>query len=853
MVASPLLPVASGLIIGIAMDQSWFFPRWVYAGLFIVATLLILWFRSRLILAPVLLLMAAMSVGGVLHLAAARTIPATSVELFVGEGKRIARLRGTVASPPRVMEPPEYPFARWSYGGERTTFLLDVESIEGLEGDIRVTGRLRASIGGAVLDLRENEQIEVFGWLSPLRPPANPGSFDWSTYYRREGVCATLSCDHRESVHRLGERAENAWGRVVTWLRTTVRGMLTDDLLTGADEQSGLLEAMVLGHRSILDRRLNEAFIRSGCAHFLAVSGSNVAMLMAFVWVAGRLVGLTKRRCAWVMILVIVTYALITDPRPPIFRATIMGLLFCISLILQRSPSHLNWMSAAAIILVVINPTTVFDAGFQLSFLAVLGVTHLAPVMQEIAVETLFKRMRMVLFQTLRPEPSGNVQLLLPLPSSSRYWRWLGIMVWASVGAWLAGIPISLCFFQRLNSWGWLGTILLFPLMQAVMVLGLLKVVITAISPTLGSFLAMPLAALESAITWSVTFLERFPGSTIDCKPLPGWLLFSFYLALVLIVHLCRQKPPSTLQQSGFIQPVGVEKSFATVTCVVAMLVSLAGGMYWYWPKSPPNQLMMTVLAVGAGSATVIELPDGQTILYDAGSKGRYDAGRNIVVPYLRSHGTRRIDRIYVSHPDVDHFGGIPSIVDEIRTGPIVFNQFFEARSAPTSASKHLLDLLAERGHEVVTLPPSLTRWQHGGATIERLWPDDNLGDTIADNDTSTVLRVSFAGHSVLLTGDIEDHAQRVLLRRGDLNADVLLLPHHGSVRPSTREFLAAVGADHLIRSSHEKTDETVNGLPDLVGGTAIYNTADVGAVQVVLDADGVHVTTYSGKGLVPS
>ncbi|MEK7757194.1 MAG: ComEC family competence protein, partial [Planctomycetota bacterium] len=377
---APLFPAAAGLIAGIVLDESLRFPVLAYVSIFVVSSLPAISGTIRRTIGLFLVFVAAVSVGGLLHLQAARTIPASSIEHYADPAGRIARVRGTVVSEPQALGDSPNPFAKWTYQGERTAFLVEAESIEGVEGEITVTGRIRVTVQDAVLDLSENEKVEVFGRLFALTPPQNPGGFDWSGFQRRQGVVARMSCDHRLNVRRLGvDPRQRRW---ITWLRTTVRGLLTDDLATGTPEEVSLLEAMVLGHRSRFDRRLNEVFIRAGVIHFIAVSGTNVAILMSFVWSIGRLLRRTKRRCTWLMVLSIIIYALVADPRPPILRATVMGLLFCIALLLRRPQATLNWTSAATVILILFDPTTVFDAGFQLSFAAVLGVGYLAPSLQ---------------------------------------------------------------------------------------------------------------------------------------------------------------------------------------------------------------------------------------------------------------------------------------------------------------------------------------------------------------------------------------------------------------------------------------------------------------------------------------
>jgi competence protein ComEC len=150
---------------------------------------------------------------------------------------------------------------------------------------------------------------------------------------------------------------------------------------------------------------------------------------------------------------------------------------------------------------------------------------------------------------------------------------------------------------------------------------------------------------------------------------------------------------------------------------------------------------------------------------------------------------------------------------------------------------------LSKQGYEIETLDPSLTRWEFGGVTFEVLSPLADFDESLPANESSTVLRLSYAGYSILLTGDIEDRTQQALLQRGDLHADVLLLPHHGSMRSNSADFFRAVDPSLAIRSSNHAMHETFNGLQEALGGISLYNTADVGAIKVVIDHSGVHVS----------
>jgi len=697
---APLFPAAAGLIVGITLDDSLRLPVLVYFSLFVVSSLPAISGTIRRTIGPLLIFVAAMSVGGLLHLQGARTIPASSIEHYADPAGRIARIRGTVVSEPQVLGDSPNPFAKWTYQGERTAFLLEAESIEGVEGAITVTGRIRVTVHEAVLDLSENEKVEVFGRLFALTPPQNPGGFDWSGFQRRQGVVARMSCDHRLNIRRLGSDPHQ-W-QWITWLRTTVRGLLTDDLATGTPEEVSLLDAMVLGHRSQFDRRLNEVFIRAGVIHFIAVSGTNVAILMSFVWSIGRLLRRTKRRCTWLMVLSIIVYALVADPRPPILRATIMGLLFCASLLLRRPAATLNWTSAAAVILILFDPTTIFDAGFQLSFVAVLGVGYLAPALLRALISGGLWFERIVLDRRFAVQDRQLARAATtPSLSPGRHARrllgkvsnYVVLLLVACAAAWLAGLPIVASYFHRVQPCGAISSAIVFPLMSIVMILGVLKVAITAVSPGLASVVA---AMLDVTDGWLVRIVEDFaalPGTDVTASVPNWWLVIAYYAFLVAFVFRFPHTPASESGRWGMRQFRTTQAALPPSWCLAALALLVLCSVAWCWPEGKRNQLRMTVLAVGRGSATVIELPDGQTILYDAGTSLPSEVGRSIVGPFLLHRGIHHIDRVYISHPNLDHFSGIPTVLDQIEADAVTINPCFEPGISPRSPSLHLLAL----------------------------------------------------------------------------------------------------------------------------------------------------------------
>jgi competence protein ComEC len=198
-----------------------------------------------------------------------------------------------------------------------------------------------------------------------------------------------------------------------------------------------------------------------------------------------------------------------------------------------------------------------------------------------------------------------------------------------------------------------------------------------------------------------------------------------------------------------------------------------------------------------------------------------------------------------ISHPNLDHYAGMLSIDDRIAVGRWLLTPHFERLSGPGSPSRYFFDALAERGATVETIAAGDAMDGGDGVRIEVLWPPRSA-TTDSANDTSLVLRLHHAGRSILLCGDIEEAPQRMLLEQGRLDADVLVLPHHGGVERTTEAFIEAVDPRYLIRSSGMRDHATRNGLIELIRDRTYFNTADDGAITVTIDDHGVTVTPFA-------
>lgn len=781
------------------------------------------------------MLLAGVSAGGVLHAMREHRLDHVHIGKWATPEGRIVRVIGEVAGAPRTGFQTDAAIPSWNTHRDQTSLVVRARNIKTSDGWTGIGGQLRVTIREPVLDLAVGDRVELFGRLYSLRTPRNPGEFDWRSYLRREGISARLACDHRENVRQLNSDIRHPW---VFQLRRAVTRLMTDDLGGVGPDEASLLTAMVLGQRSDMDRRLNDLFIRAGCSHFIAVSGVNVAIVMLIVRAAGRVLLMGRRRQLWLAIAAVILYAVIVEPRPSVLRATVIALTYCTACLMGREEARLNWICATILILGLLDPSVIFDPGFQLSNAAVMGIVYLGPVMVGGVLSVVGERVRWLgapLAGGTGPPGSALSGMIGGMTTSAAR----GVAGWslramaASAAAWALTWPIIALWFFRIQPWGAVASVVVTPMVALVMALGFARVVAAAVFPAAADAIGALLAWSDLVLIDMVGLFARVPYSSPLITPPPAWFLVFYYMGWWLVAWGgSRSRERAIENEVANSPPVDdVRGKWMRRTAMGGLgTVVLALVIWGWWPKER-GSLRVTFLAVGAGSATVLDLPDGSVVVFDAGSQTIADAGRDIVAPFLLSRGIHRVHRLHVSHANTDHYNGVPSLVETMPVDEVVLNRWFLDGAAKGGSARRLVEFLALAGKAPRALDERATTWHFGEAEFELLYPLD-VDRPTTTNDASTVMRVSHAGRSVLLTGDIEDYALGALLLRGDLRADALALPHHGAVRPATADFIRAVNPGVLIRSSHETRAGTTNNLMEIVKGLPLWSTADDGAVE---------------------
>ncbi|KAA3627213.1 MAG: DNA internalization-related competence protein ComEC/Rec2 [Proteobacteria bacterium] len=657
------------------------------------------------------------------------------------------------------------------YDAGRLRFRFDVQKLSHQGLTYPSPGQIRLSWYRDYQQLGSGEIWRVTARLKRPRGFSNPGGFDYEGWLYREGIRATGYV--RSDVRN--RRLNAAGPRPFSIDRLRADGIRRMQAHLEGAEFGGILSALALGDRSAISAEQWEVLRGTGISHLMAISGLHVGLvagmmfgLVRFLWAGwpGASRWLAAPRAAGCgAILGALGYAALAGFSIPTQRALIMVAVVMGAVVMMRTLQPTRSLFLALALVVAWDPNAVLAVGFWLSFAAV-GLILWVMVGERSA-------------------------------PALRY-RWLKIQGVITLGL----FPLMALAFGQVSLVAPIANLLAIPWVGFVTVpLTLLGVLALPVNATLAALLLQIAHYSLAVLWWPMEWLAELPLALLRIAEPPFWsAVLGGFGALMLLL------------------PRGIPLRGLGLLLMVPMVVLTAH------PQPSEGGFRVTLLDVGQGLAVVVRTAN-HTLLYDAGPRygDHFDAGSAVVVPYLRSLGVDRLDRLVVSHGDSDHTGGVNAVRREIAVGDI--------RRAPNPGES----LLAEHCQAAM-------RWEWDGIEFSVLHPASSYTDPAAENDHSCVLSVRAGDYRVLLTGDIERFAEAELLRNrsGELRADLLVVPHHGSATSSSSEFIALVrpkmawvSAGYANRWGFPK--------PEIIAryrsaGAAVWTTAQYGAMEVAVD-----------------
>jgi competence protein ComEC len=813
---APLAPAALAVTAGIVAARYGGIP--LALSLLLGAVGLVAWRLTsrgpRPGLALVYLAVSAAGFGAAYHHWRRDVYAADDIGNFVSDEARPTRLLGFIEEEPVISwRSPPSPFQSIPAveGADPTLAVLRVTHARQENHWRAASGRAQLVVSGHLNQVHVGDQVEVVGRLVAPQAPANPGEADHAAQLRDQHIRARVLV--RKTADGVTRIAQGWPGSIKGWigvLRASGQRTLQETL----PENSGVATALLLGEGSTMTAQDWDKYKRTGVVHVLAISGLHLVILAAFLWGVLRLAGVRRRRGAWVVALVLVGYALLTGLRPPALRAAVMVCVVCGGIILRRPAQPANALALAWLLVAVVNPTDLFTPGCQFSFFSVAFLHW--------GVGRWFKRQRDPLEQLVEESR----------PAWLRNLRWLAgriaLLYAVTFLMWLALAPMVAARYHVVSFPGLVIGPPVMLLTSVALISGFLLLLTAPWCWPLAKLLAWPTSWCLIGCEALVNLGDRSAAGHWYFGDVPEWWLWVVYLGILAVLLL---------------EPLRSRWRWAPAAGLASLCIVFVTGMGGtaVTAVARPDELRCTFLAVGHGGCTVLETPDGRTILYDAGALAGPDVTRRQIAPYLWSRGIHRIDEVFLSHADLDHFNGLPELLARFAVGQVTWTPSFKDKPIPGTGE--MVRILERYG-----LEPRVARvgdqFSAGAVEMEVLHPPA-VGPDGNENARSLVLLVRHAGHSILLTGDLEGLGQKCLLKLPKRSVDVLMAPHHGSRLANTPKLADWANPRLVISCQGPPRWPAKAPTPYQLRGVRVFGTWPHGAITLRSHSRGIVVETF--------
>lgn len=667
--------------------------------------------------------------------------------------------------------------------------------------------------------------VRVFGEVSPFLQATNPGEFDTAAYYRRKDCLFALRKTKITAQTKNYGRLEEFLSQLRYESEVLFRKLL-------GEKNGATASAMVLGRKKGMDSEVKALYQGAGISHLLAISGLHLSLIGAGLFGLLKKVRLPVALSAGISTWILIVYAQLTGMGISTRRALVMFLLFLAAGLLRRTPDLPTSLAVAALLLLVPKPQRILDAGFQLSFSAVLGIAGMIPVLQD-GWEDAAPSLRVT---------DGVAGWNIAWAVIARACRFLRQNILAGLGITMTMLPFLLIHFYEWSPWSVLLNLAVIPLMGILLpcLIGLQLVArLTALAHCLElpqHLLCTAIEAIFSCYEQLCRFTTALPGSILHTG-YPTWQALVAYTIGLIALAVSGKKLRPHLRLAAAVCLMGI------------FLIRL------------PGELNVTMLDVGQGECVGIETREHHVYLVDAGSTSKKKTGQYQIIPWLKYIGTRSVEGIFITHWDEDHISAVGELLEWSKSSRVKIRRIF----LPDVALKdEVLETLLQQIEEANVSVEYLSAGEHmtdGALQISCLHP---YAKKVPEdrNDASLVLRLSQGDFQMLLTGDLEKSGEDWLVEQArpaveqpqpatqnPLRCTILDAGHHGASN-ATGEALLDLAQPGVVLISCGKNNRYGHPAPETLQrleerGIRWYSTAEVGAIQVQVGKKKVKIKQY--------
>lgn len=628
-----------------------------------------------------------------------------------------------------------------------------IVSGERIEDQARVPAGLRLLVTPYALP--EGARVRMVAKLRPVVPFRNPSPHTALPSTRTIQAHAVLASEDAVRV------VAHVWP--LRWLWSCRRALRERFDASLPPDVAAVARALILGDPDALPEADQLEVRTSGLAHVFAVSGMHVTLLAGLItlglsrafaaWYALGARWDSRRVAAGLGIPLALAIGFFTGAAPSGVRAAVTTALSWALVAIGRRPEAAAVTAFGCLLFSALAPGEALRPAFLLSVAATAALVS--------------------------DTTARGASLRATVSEASRL----------SMRTSIATAPLVLWTFGSLPFWGVIANLLLVPVGSLLLVLAALHGVVACVVPVCEGLTGLPLQLVSRAFLQGCAWFATLAPATT-------WPVLSDAQGCVVLALACAM--------------LFVRSRVLHLRVAIVAVLAL-GALEWHLRRTeqPRDVVRATFVDVGQGDATLIDLPDGRCALIDGGGnpEGGRDPGERALVPLLAARRRSEIDLVVLSHPHPDHYQGLGAVLHAVKVKELWDTGQAEAeaeRSSTAAQAKALLALAAAQGAKVRGPRELCGAPRHfGAAELSVLWPCPAYDSGYDPNDNSLVVRLAFKKHVMLFAGDVEAHAEAGLVALGSrLRANVLKVPHHGSMTSSSDAFVRAVSPQLAVISA---------------------------------------------------
>lgn len=638
--------------------------------------------------------------------------------------------------------------------------------------------------------------LKIKGNIYLPNASTNPYQFDYKKYLKYQGIASSFYVTWKD--YQILSPPKSFKYKALNYLNLIKKHIEIIHFKALNKEEAQLLGGIILGDRAIpMDKELKQHFINSGLAHILAASGINVALLaLAWIFVTSRL-GLPYNIQIIGGMIIVIFYSILTGLPPSVLRASIMLEFLLIGKLINKDADMVSIIFFVAGILLLFNPYMITDIGFQLSFMTALGLIISVPIFQKY-ITTLHQ----------------GLAMLVLIPFIAQLWA----------------MPIIMFHFNNFSTYSIVANFFAMPLVAIITYGGFVSSVVSII-PIIGIKIAIFIDHLLGPVLWLLLSLAKYISSlplSLEHFSLNSiYIVLIFYLLILFILYAMWKEYKS-------------QHYIIFISCIMVLFL----GFKILVPTN--NSLKITFFDVGDADSILIKTPKNKNILIDGGYRGRnnFNSADWVLKPYFYKKNINTIDAVILTHPENDHIGGLPEILEEFNVNDYFDNGSYSKNKSYNRLLKNMVTKkinysIAREGDIIV----------EDNIRLEILNPKDKLPPKNTLNQNSILIKLSYLDFSILLTGDTEKEILKTI-KNNNLNVNVLKVGHHGSKISIDQDYINKTKPEIAIISAGKKKIHPAENILDLLKKNNIttYITKEKGAITITSDGTGYDVSTHINK-----